>query len=451
MNGKKTFFANYAKSSAALISLGIHAVLIVVALSFVAVTVIQKEDPVFEAKPVNRPKMKLKKLQVPVNIKKKKTQKPKLRKRIVVQPKMNQTMPDIKMPEITGIKGGLGSGSGGSLGGGGGLGFTMPEIDIFGIKGKGEKVFLILDTSNHMLVDELGGIPAYTIIKEELIRIVESLPATALINVAVYQGNQVQTAFPQMEPASTSNADKIKVWLEPLNSSANAARSGRNYGIRTLGPGGSDQQEDLRIGVFSQPVEEGGKVYGGSDWFSAVMVAHKQQADTIFLLTNTWGSQGVAITTSTNGEKWSETSAGKKWAEKLEKAKKLFVEENKKRKENGEPPKVLTGGRAGLVNEYFPGTPQAPRPEYYNFQPKEFAEAFLLTRDKYKNQNVQVARRLGKRLDFSFNVVRFVAKDHKSGRAADHFQKLTGLCKGEYQTVSGLEEIQGYVSANPEL
>ena len=100
---KKQYFAKHAKSSAALISLGIHAVLIVIALSFVAVTVITKEDQAFEAKSVKRPKVPLKKLQVPVNIKKKKTQKPKLRKRIVVQPKLTK-IPEIKMPEITGVK-----------------------------------------------------------------------------------------------------------------------------------------------------------------------------------------------------------------------------------------------------------------------------------------------------------------------------------------------------------
>ena len=89
---RQGFFVKHAKSSAALVSLGIHAVLIVIARTFVAVTVIQKEEKAFEAKPVNRPKMQLKKLQVPVNIKKKKVQKPKLRKRIVVQPKMNTSI-----------------------------------------------------------------------------------------------------------------------------------------------------------------------------------------------------------------------------------------------------------------------------------------------------------------------------------------------------------------------
>ncbi|WP_372796845.1 hypothetical protein [Pontiella sp.] len=457
MSIKKRFFAKHAKSSAALVSLGIHALLIVIALSFVAVTVIQKEEQSFEAKPVNRPKMQLKKLQVPVNVKKKKTQKPKLRKRIVVQPKLNQSVPDIKMPEITGVKGGLGNSAGDGLGGAAGLGFSMPEIEIFGIKGKGEKVFLILDTSNHMLVDEMGGIPAYTIIKEELLRIVDSLPSTALINVAVFRGGSVQTAFPQMAPASAPNQAKIRAWLEPLNGSEAAAKSGR-YGIGTLGPGGTDMQEDLRIGRFAEPVKQGGATYGGRsgghDWFNAVMLAHKQQADTIFLLTNTWGHQRAAVNTAMTTEEWiATTSAGKKWAEKVEEAKKLLAQENKERKAKGQPPKVLSGGRWALISEYFPGTQQPPRPQYYNFQPKEFAEAFVELREKFRSDNVPRSSGLSRgrnKKDFSFNVVHFVPKDGEAGGSGNAFKKLTSLASGDYQTVRGLEEIQSYVSSTPE-
>ena len=156
----KRFFTKHAKSSAVMVSLGIHGILLVVALSFVAVKVIQKDDLSFEAKPVKRPRMQLKKLQVPVNIKKKKTQKPKLRKRIVVKPTLNK-IPDIKMPEITGVKGGLGSAGVGF--GGGGLGFTMPEINIFGMKSRGEKVFLILDCGPSMMSDARGGMPAFIV------------------------------------------------------------------------------------------------------------------------------------------------------------------------------------------------------------------------------------------------------------------------------------------------
>jgi hypothetical protein len=127
MNGKKKFLDKHAKSSAALISLGIHAVLLVVAISFVAVTVITKDDLSFEAKKVNRPRLKLKKLQVPVKYEKKKSQTPKFRQRIVVKKEVKAQ--EITMPEITGVRGATGYLNGG--GGLGSLGFGL-EIDIFG-------------------------------------------------------------------------------------------------------------------------------------------------------------------------------------------------------------------------------------------------------------------------------------------------------------------------------
>ena len=92
---KQGYLGKHAKSSAAMVSLAIHGVLILVAVSFVAVRVIIKEEKTFEAKPISRPRLKLKKLTVPVNIKKKKIQKPKLRKTIVSKPKT--TSIDIKI------------------------------------------------------------------------------------------------------------------------------------------------------------------------------------------------------------------------------------------------------------------------------------------------------------------------------------------------------------------
>lgn len=127
---KKRFFTSHSKSSAAVISLGIHAILIVVAISFVAVSVINKPDQVFEQVKVHRPKVPLKKLTVPINIKKKKAPKPKLRKRIVAKPTTKSI--DIKMPEMTGIKGGMGYLNDGD--GLGSLGFGLDIDSLFGGK-----------------------------------------------------------------------------------------------------------------------------------------------------------------------------------------------------------------------------------------------------------------------------------------------------------------------------
>ncbi|MBT8042485.1 MAG: hypothetical protein KJN98_04890, partial [Pontiella sp.] len=104
---KKRFFAKHAKSSAMVISLAIHGILILVAISFVAVTVIQKKDQSFEYKQVKRPKQPLKKLKVPVKVKRSKP-KPKLRQRVVVK-NLRRNTPVFQMPEVRGFTGGVGA------------------------------------------------------------------------------------------------------------------------------------------------------------------------------------------------------------------------------------------------------------------------------------------------------------------------------------------------------
>ncbi len=134
---KKRFFLNHRKSSALVVSVVIHAAFIAVALVFVAVSVVQRNEVEFVPQPVNRPNLRLRKLQVPVNMKKPR-QAPKLRKTIVVKTRTPNM--DIKMPEIVGVKGGLGSGVGA---GGGSLGFSfgldMPSLWGYDKPGNGNE------------------------------------------------------------------------------------------------------------------------------------------------------------------------------------------------------------------------------------------------------------------------------------------------------------------------
>ncbi len=113
------------RSMAFIVTVAVHVILIVVAGSYVAMTVFQREEPRFEGKQISRPKMKLKKLQVPIKVKK------------IRQPKFQQTMAsqskpsslDFKMPSMGGIKGGATSLDGGGLGN---LGFGMRFDTLFG-------------------------------------------------------------------------------------------------------------------------------------------------------------------------------------------------------------------------------------------------------------------------------------------------------------------------------
>lgn len=208
--GKKRFFTHHAKSSAMLASLAVHGILIAVAITFVAVSVIPKAEPDFVAKSVKRPKMPMKKLKVPVNLKKRKP-KPRMRRRIVTERKFAE----IKMPEITGVKGGLGNMGG--LGEEASLGFTMPEIDFFGSKSKGGNVVFIV----HFGPDTSGTTPyprmtSYTI-RKRLHELINELPEYTLFNVTAYWHLHCTPFSDSLLQASPENKQLLLDWMEPVN------------------------------------------------------------------------------------------------------------------------------------------------------------------------------------------------------------------------------------------
>ncbi len=114
--------------SAVVLSILIHAGLFLLAGMLVVFTVVKKEEKKFEPpKAVERPKMKLKKPKVKI----KKTSKPKPTTRIVT--KMNRaSMPDIQLPEMSGMGEGLGGGIGGFD--------MMPDFGEVTVYGSGQTI-----------------------------------------------------------------------------------------------------------------------------------------------------------------------------------------------------------------------------------------------------------------------------------------------------------------------
>jgi hypothetical protein len=446
---EKKYFTKHAKSSAALVSLGIHVVLIVVALFFVAFTVIPKRDQEFVAKPVSRPRMQLKKLQVPVNIKKKKVQQPKLRKRIVVQPKLNQQVPDIKMPEITGVKDGMGS-AGSGLGIGGPLSFEMPEMKIFGVKSRGEKVFIILDSSNFMMTDKMGGIAAYTIIKSELVRILEGLNPTILFNIAIYSGNTCYSLFPSLVTAQASNVAKVEEWLKPLNA-VTKGMGDTAYGPKTKGEGGIHAKSNIVVDPLkSSP----------ADWARPALLAMEQGADVVFLLSCRWGYslRYKVEVKKVEKKEWSEEDQ-QRYKEDIAKAKELHKKENERRRAKGEPPRVIPNGTRGLLQAYVPGARRPPggaKVSWHNYSPEEMVQALgnLRASSKPSIPAQSGINRKKKKDRFTFNVIHFVPEDFvpktKKGGSGESskFKKMADLTRGEYSRVKGMAAIESYVSSS---
>jgi len=114
--------------SAVVLSILIHTALFLLAGMLVVFTVVKKEEQKFEPpKAVERPKMKLRKPKVKI----KKTSKPKPTTRIVT--KMNRaSMPDIQLPEMSGMAEGLGGAIGGFD--------LMPDFGDVTIFGSGQSI-----------------------------------------------------------------------------------------------------------------------------------------------------------------------------------------------------------------------------------------------------------------------------------------------------------------------
>lgn len=217
---KPSFFSKHAKSSAFMVTLAVHAILILIAISFVAYQVITKEEKQFVAKENKRPQMKLKKLQVPIKMEKRKKTTARLRKRVVAKkPKVSAT--DIQMPEITGIDGGLGAMQGGE-GLGSDIGFSMPEINFFGAKQKSEKVvFLVLaggaSTKGSNDKQSPKSRMVFHTLKKRLNEMVQELPEYALFNVALFQAGLTTPFSTNMLIATDSNKALMEEWMEPVN------------------------------------------------------------------------------------------------------------------------------------------------------------------------------------------------------------------------------------------
>ncbi len=415
------------KTEALLVSIVIHAILAIVAVTFVAVTVVVKEDQQFEPAPVARPQAPLRKLQVPVNIQKAKPQ-PKLRKQIVAK-QVVRNAPDIKMPEIIGVKGGLGSMGGGLGGGVTSLGFSMPELSMFGVKSKGEKIFIVLDSTEPMMGDDRGGLESYDLIKQEIYHMLDGLNSTVLFNIAAYDWNGGKMLFSGMVKATPGNMEKVRAWLDPLNRDQGSGGDKAVIGSKTSGPGGKWVAGKTLTNAVMDSIDV---------WVGPAMLAMQQQADTVYILAAT--HRNLASVERTTPKGWSD-SKQKKWEALYEEAKVKLTDENRKRREKGLPPLVIGSGQRTLISRYFPNAEQPPSsiPAHY-YTTKDIKKALDLTRKK-SAKDVPSIGLTRKKNSYTVNVIHFVPKNDSDANDAEKFKSLASACGGEYRQLNGLDAI----------
>ena len=310
------------------------------------------------------------------------TQQPEQKRRVItknLQKRTNQ-MPrrinvarvqNVKTPEVS-IS--LPSGMGGAGDGGGfdvsNLGpltldkieLDLPSLELFGLKAKAEKVLIAFDVGSRSMTDEMGGLDAFNVVRNEISTLVRGLPSTALFNMMCFDTERWYEDLPcainlfrnSLVPANDTNKSSFATWLNQFN------RTPDDIGIKE--PNYSFRTNTVPFNHGFSYDRDVWQCHMVVSFYLAYQAAMEQGADVVFFLTTHWPKpeefyykmtdaqlKKFKEDTQKNAEKF--VKAGGVLVSKEEKekyyriarehAKKLIDAENEERKKQGKPLKVV--------------------------------------------------------------------------------------------------------------
>lgn len=189
-----------------------------------------------------------------------------------------------------GMGAGIGLGAGTSMNtslGGGGLGGRgFMSLSFLGMTSQNvSKLVFIVDVNKGTMGEGRGGFEAFNVIREEIMRLIASMPPSAQFNVILYEQDIRTNLFaPELLPATVANKDAFMAWMTPVNSALN------RLGVNSAG--------SFRI-WRPKPLPESSGITDEFDpaaWSKAVHAALEMQPDTIFVITSGRGSPSNVIT-----------------------------------------------------------------------------------------------------------------------------------------------------------
>ncbi len=258
-------------------SLVFHGALLFVAAVFVISHIFYNRESTFTGQPPPMRTYEPRKLEFKVKVSKQQrsSSRPSMAPRMVsTKVNANVALPEIKMdakavktsfqPKFkafggTGLGNGLGSGYGlGGFGGG------VAQFDFFGIRGRGDKIAILVDVSVSMVEDERGGPKGYERVRDRINKVMDALAEGAMFNVIVF-ADAASAYEKEMIVATDDNKTKAKQFLRGFNTQG-------NYGLTT----GNIQASSAGLPA----------VGGTTRLDLALTAAFEQGADTILIISD---------------------------------------------------------------------------------------------------------------------------------------------------------------------
>jgi len=209
----KRFFVRHAKSSALIITLSLHGVLLIIAVGFVAFQVLIPPEPRFKGVKVDHIHPNVPLILKPFQTSSKNPPRPVIKPQpihITSVKTTSVTIPPVAMIGVPMI--------GRTEPDETGLAFTFDtNVNFFDSEANGEKVCFVV----HFGPATIGKNPysrmtGYTI-RKRLEEIVYALPDYVLFNVACYWAGDTCAMSPHMMLANVENKQKMLDWMEPVN------------------------------------------------------------------------------------------------------------------------------------------------------------------------------------------------------------------------------------------
>lgn len=178
---------------------------------------------------------------------------------------------------------GTGSGYNTGISGGNGLGRGFMTMSFLGQTSTNvSKIVFIVDVGRDLLDIRKGGFEAFTIIREEIMKLVNRLPPGAEFGVVLYErdswnNNSVAALDSKLLPATVANKQAFFQWIGPVNATPDkigqASATGRRvrWAPKDVSSAGLDP-------LLSTP-----------EWSRALHFAFEMEPDTIYIIS---GSQG---------------------------------------------------------------------------------------------------------------------------------------------------------------
>lgn len=337
--------------------LAVHLVALIIFGGWTVYQAVMPKDPSFEEPPpaekIERVKLEYK---VRMQEQQKKSARPKQKLQVKQISDINMPDMDIQVPNLngSGAIGRFGDSNFGELGDGGGLSLGEISVDLFDIKAKGEKFLFIVDVRRDLLQDAKGGIPTYTVIKEDVTELVNGLPSGVLFNMILFDGYRLEAWRPQLFPATAENKKNFAEWLKPINTGIG------QLGVRT---------HNYRPSALNQPFAERVRSSqgGNNQLLLAAVAGLEQRPDAIYILSDSMPDLEKIIERERRSEKEIKDMAAayldriqsqtdfdtveeyrrarsRSDAEIRKRVYQYKAKENEARSKKGIPPRVYTGG-----------------------------------------------------------------------------------------------------------